>query len=221
MTTYLYECFAEILDYPQSNIRERIENCIREVQDQYSDVEKYITEFAQFVQSVELEKLQEVYTATFDLNPVCTLDIGYHVFGESYKRGTFLSGMQGMIREHGLGPITELPDHLTVILRLLARMEHDEDYDALIEFILSPSLGKMEKLFDTSTNVYRNVLKALTIIIQREHNLPEKEGQEDISEKSREFLGCKADLTAQRFNQQCPAGTGGLFGCSPIEGIKK
>ena len=36
------------------------------------------------------EQIQELYTRTFDINPVCTLEIGWHIFGEDYARGALL-----------------------------------------------------------------------------------------------------------------------------------
>src|ERR1035437_11124036 len=42
---------------------------------------------------------EERYTALFDLNPVCTLHAGYHLFGEDYKRGELLAGLAAELRD--------------------------------------------------------------------------------------------------------------------------
>ncbi len=41
---------------------------------------------------------EELYTRTFDLNPVCALEIGWHLFGEDYERGAFLVRMRDQLR---------------------------------------------------------------------------------------------------------------------------
>ena len=64
-------------------------------------------------------ELEELYTRTFDINPVCSLEVGWHLFGEDYNRGAFLVRMRGLLREHGIEEGAELPDHLESVLRVL------------------------------------------------------------------------------------------------------
>ena len=85
----------------------------------------------------------ERYTVIFDMSPVCTLAVGFHVFGETYARGEFLAGITGELREHGVSPGDELADHLPVLLQLLGRMEDAEDRQLLLSIILLPGLDKM------------------------------------------------------------------------------
>lgn len=87
-----------------------------------------------------LEAMQELYTQSFDLNPAATLDIGWHLFGESYKRGAFLVGLRQDMRESALEEGTELPDHLPYVLRLLARLPADEHADLLLRACVVPAL---------------------------------------------------------------------------------
>ena len=37
-------------------------------------------EFAQSIAALPLEAQQELFTQTFDLNPVCSLELGWHAF---------------------------------------------------------------------------------------------------------------------------------------------
>jgi nitrate reductase assembly molybdenum cofactor insertion protein NarJ len=87
---------------------------------------------------------QELYVQTFEFNPACTLEIGYHLFGENYERGEFLVRMRGLLRRHGIAESTELPDHLTHLLALISRLDHDEAADLAGLFIL-PALGKIKE----------------------------------------------------------------------------
>jgi nitrate reductase delta subunit len=85
---------------------------------------------------------QELYVQTFEFNPACTLEIGWHLFGENYERGEFLVRMREQLRRHRIAESTELPDHLTHLLPLIARMEYGEAALFVGEFIL-PALTKI------------------------------------------------------------------------------
>ena len=56
-------------------------------------------------------EVEERYTALFDLNPVCTLHIGYQVFGDTYPRGDLIANLGGELRKAGVSR-GELPDFL-------------------------------------------------------------------------------------------------------------
>jgi nitrate reductase assembly molybdenum cofactor insertion protein NarJ len=85
---------------------------------------------------------QELYVQTFEFNPACTLEIGWHLFGENYERGEFLVRMREQLRRHRIAESTELPDHLTHLLPLIACMDHGEAAQFVGEFIL-PALTKI------------------------------------------------------------------------------
>ena len=87
---------------------------------------------------------QELYVQTFEFNPACTLEIGWHLFGENYERGEFLVRMREELRRHGIAESTELPDHLTYMLPLLARMDHREGAELAGQYVL-PALGKIRE----------------------------------------------------------------------------
>ena len=87
--------------------------------------------------------MQELYVQTFEFNPACTLEIGWHIFGENYERGEFLVRMRDLLRRHGIAESSELPDHLCHILPLLDRLEPEEAADLVGQFVL-PALTKIK-----------------------------------------------------------------------------
>jgi len=99
--------------------------------------------------------MQELYVRTFEFNPACTLEIGWHLFGENYERGEFLVRMRQELRRHGIAESTELPDHLAHLLPLVARMEREEAARLAGEYLL-PALGKIQLAQD---NPYRPVIE--------------------------------------------------------------
>jgi nitrate reductase assembly molybdenum cofactor insertion protein NarJ len=87
--------------------------------------------------------MQEVYVQAFEFNPACTLEIGWHLFGENYERGEFMVHMREQLRRHGIAESTELPDHLTHLLPLIGRMDCAEAADLAGQYVL-PALGKIK-----------------------------------------------------------------------------
>ena len=107
--------------------------------------------------AIDATGLEELYTRTFDINPVCSLETGWHLFGEDYNRGAFLVRMRGVLRQHGVPEGAELPDHLESALRVLAAMKADDASDLAREFIL-PAVMKMRIPFEKNDNPYGAVL---------------------------------------------------------------
>ena len=93
--------------------------------------------------------LQELYTRTFDVQAITTLDIGYVMFGDDYKRAELLSNL---MREHNLAGTDrkgELADHLPNILRLMPKLKSQELLNELVSEILVPALVLMIREFDS------------------------------------------------------------------------
>jgi nitrate reductase delta subunit len=110
--------------------------------------------------------VQELYTHTFDLNPVCSLDVGYYLFGEDYQRGLFMAHLRESQEEVGLDHERELPDHLPVLLRWLARVWGTELHTDMVSLCVLPAMRKMNEALDGGTNPYRGVLQALTEVLK-------------------------------------------------------
>ena len=102
---------------------------------------------------------QELYVQTFEFNPACTLEIGWHLFGENYERGEFLVRMREQLRRHRIKESTELPDHLTLLLPLIGSMSHDEAAQLVGEFIL-PALEKIRSAIHD--NPYEAVMAGIS-----------------------------------------------------------
>jgi nitrate reductase delta subunit len=96
--------------------------------------------------------MQELYVQTFEFNPACTLEIGWHLFGENYERGEFLVRMREELRRYGIAESSELPDHLTHLLVLIGRLEHREAAELAGQFLL-PALAKIQDGLKNNTYV--------------------------------------------------------------------
>jgi len=141
----LFRLFAEILNYPRSDIRPAVEQCQFLLSTESPGAEKLLRPFHSFIQHLPPQKQEEIYTRVFELNPVCHLYVGYHLFGESYKRSVFLLGLKERFHSYNFTAGEELPDHLTVLLRFLSICEDKKTSEELIQEAILPALDKMTK----------------------------------------------------------------------------
>jgi nitrate reductase molybdenum cofactor assembly chaperone NarJ/NarW len=141
---------ADLLSYPDRPL-EPLESDRAEVR-----------EFFNEIRGVDADELEELYTRTFDLNPVATLELGWHLWGEQYERGRFLADLRALQQEVGLCDSVELPDHLTVVLPMIDRMTLPA---AFIETI-KPGLDKISAPLEQQNNPYRHIIAAVKTSLQ-------------------------------------------------------
>lgn len=143
ISSQLYSRFADLLSYPDAGLPVAVRDCRRLLRIEQPTVADQLAGFEGFVLSAPLTVIEEAYTHAFDLDALCHLYVGYHIFGESYKRSLLLLGLRKRYRQRGLTIDRELPDHLAVILRYLAQGDATAEDVELIEEAILPSLGKM------------------------------------------------------------------------------
>lgn len=146
--TDVLSVLASLLAYPAEPLSRR---------DDLPEISAFFDEVAH----VAPAGLEELYTRTFDLNPVATLEVGWHIWGEQYERGRFLAELRGKQENAGIDGGSELPDHLTVILKTIARTG---DRDLIEKTRLA--LAKMLKPLDEHGNPYRHLLLAVDLSLK-------------------------------------------------------
>jgi nitrate reductase delta subunit len=165
-------CFANMLDYPRPQLADRARECAHFLILAHPEAAGRIQDFLDFVQSTPLGRLEEIYTATFDVNPTCYIYAGYQLFGESFKRGEFLVRLKEKYRERGFVETNELPDHLAVLFKFLSTLDStDVLARELVEDCLLPALHKMSDSFSNESqskpNPYAQVLDAAMDVLER------------------------------------------------------
>jgi nitrate reductase assembly molybdenum cofactor insertion protein NarJ len=169
----LFELMAAAISYPQDNYKELVDKCYHSLQDVSSELALGYAKFASFAKETDLKRIEEIYTATFDLQSICCLDVGYILFGEDFKRGEFLVGLARLHKDTGNECGHELADHLGNVLRLFPRITHSKEKKDLLEMILIPALERMVDKFnkdETNHNPYLHQLKTIKSIFERERN---------------------------------------------------
>jgi nitrate reductase delta subunit len=155
-----YELLAELLEYPEPDLLDAAERCQRALAGRGPEVAALLTRFAAAVAGKDGDELEELYARTFDLNPARCLDLGYQVFGETYRRGSFLVKMKGATSRHGVDPGVELADHLPIVLRLIPRLSPEDEPRDLVSEVVVPALNKVLSSFEDEGGGYRMLLEA-------------------------------------------------------------
>ena len=165
---HFIEVLAGLLEYPGEGWSDRLERCEQWLPSQEPEVAGQFIGFRRKAGELSISKLQELYTQTFDLNPVCTLDIGYHLFGENYKRGELLANLRQTEAHYRLGQENQLPDYLPVLLRLLLKLEDEDLCRSLMGELLVPALDAMLKSFGQARNPYRDLIEVISCALRNE-----------------------------------------------------
>ncbi len=162
----IYLLFAEILEYPTHSLYECFEECISVLSSLKSEAAKIMKDFQSHLARMSLAQMQEMYTRTFDLQPACYPYLGHHLFGEDYRRGSFMAGLMRHYRSYDFSPGRELPDHIAVILRFLAQYSGSKENEEIVPECLIPAVEKMLSGLKDKGNPYNGVLQALLVTLQ-------------------------------------------------------
>jgi len=158
----IYDTLAVLLRYPETDYARRIAECLECAA---PDCCAQLKLFGDAVRELQTDELQELFTRTFDLNPLCSLELGWHLFGENYERGVLLVRMREELRRHKLSESHELPDHLTHILQLVGKMEHEYAAD-FVAACVQPALEKMLQAIHDKENPFEHLLLAVKGLLQ-------------------------------------------------------
>ncbi|PKN91000.1 MAG: hypothetical protein CVU44_21310 [Chloroflexi bacterium HGW-Chloroflexi-6] len=165
----MYDLFADLLEYPTPATSQQAKQCLEQVRALHPEAANALETFSDGLEKLSLEKIQELYTITFDMQPVCYPYVGYQLFGESYKRGAFMAQLNEAYHLANYSAGQELPDHLSIILHFLGldSAKREDDFGrALLAEGLPPALEKMLQTFDKqSENPYFGLLSALHLVI--------------------------------------------------------
>lgn len=142
---------AACLEYPEATTAARARRAADSLASFHPEVAAALWNLAVFLERAACGEAEERYTTLFDVNPVCTLHVGYHLFGESYARGELLAGLAGELRKADVSMNGDLPDFVPVLLRLLGRLALD-DARMLREAALLPGLRKIAEALAASND---------------------------------------------------------------------
>jgi len=156
-----YEGLGRLLEYPSAGLLGMAMGCATALEATVPDAATSVRQFAGAAGQLDQNQREEAYAQIFDLNPARCLDLGYQIFGETYKRGAFLVKMKQTVLAHQVDCGAELWDHLPVVLKLLPRLRADEDAAALVGEVVLPAVEKILRTFEDDPFGYRSLLEAI------------------------------------------------------------
>jgi len=139
----IFACFAEMLDYPHPGLIRAVRKATEMVPADGGQTSALLESFRDFLEITPAGRIEEIYTATFDFAGAFHPYIGHHLLGDSYQRSALLVGLKERYRACAVEAGSELPDHLTVVLRFLAACDDAKLRQELISEALLPALNKM------------------------------------------------------------------------------
>ena len=118
----IYKTISILLQYPDNALL----RCVPELEFYVksmpsSKAKSAIKEFIRYLKSQSMIRLQENYTAAFDMNPSTTLNMTYHLYGDGEKRAGMMARLQQVYSDAGYDcAANELPDFLPLMLEFSA-----------------------------------------------------------------------------------------------------
>ena len=161
-----YKILADIFRYPDKNLKNRMTDFLSLTSEQFPEHKKKADKVLDTFNSLSVRKQQEYYLKTFDVQAVCSLDIGYVLFGEDYKRAQLLVNLQSEHKAAGVDCGSELGDHLPNVLILLSKT-NDPDFAEELGFIITiQAVRFMLTKFKNVDNMYKDMLEILLLFLQ-------------------------------------------------------
>lgn len=163
---------AALLRYPEESYQQTARRCLEALGENFPEAGLLLSKFVEQTRDFSIEEFQALYTSTFDLDPMCALEVGWHLFGEKYERGEFLVKMRGVLRRLLISESAELPDHLTYTLVALERMGPSEGAE-FAAACLFPALDKMHGGLQGKGNPFEYVLLSVVRVLESQYPRPD------------------------------------------------
>lgn len=161
-----YECWAELLSYPDEQRARLVPGWIAALCAADAELESDLRALERYLSERGESELEELFVRTFENNAERALELGWHLYGQNYSRGSFMARMRGLLREHGIVEGVELPDHASHVLRLMAHCR-EELTAAMASQVVHPALERIAQGFKDAGNPYAAVISALDRFITR------------------------------------------------------
>lgn len=173
---------APLMEYPTAQLGAQTHYCADLLQQEHPEWREQFEPFLAFVTDTSFTRVQELYTNTFDLQVVCYPYVGYHLFGESYKRGALLAKLKEEYRAVGLVNEAELPDHVGLVLRFLALLPPEQQAikTEIISTCFLVALKRMQGYFKAE-NPYQQLFRLLFEVLAAEYPCDDRFAQIDLS----------------------------------------
>jgi len=143
-----YALLAGLYQYPEGGYPQKVGDIQDFIVSNYPEAGEDINTFVEHLPAHDLNMMQELYIRSFDVQSITTLDIGYVLFGDDYKRGELLANLNREHKQADNDCGSELGDHLPNLLRLISKLDDQDLIVEMIEELLVPAIKKMISEFE-------------------------------------------------------------------------
>lgn len=192
-----YSILAGLFDYPDQKTDDLLDSISKILQALYPSVMDTFRQFGETIRGMDLHGREEYFINTFEVEALISMDLGYILFGEDYKRGNFLAMMQQEQTEAGSDLGSELADHLPNVMRLLPVMSEQEVAEELAYSIMLPAIREILKKFENSDNFYQYAFETVLKVMDKDFSgLPYEtyQVQPDVQSCAGDAYACGADF---------------------------
>ncbi len=161
----ILKSFGRLLSYPNDHTMSTTEWLYCLIKDDIPEAARRVAEFGVWSEQTSQGDWEEAYTQTFDNNPKCALEVGWHLFGEEYARGMFLVRMREEMRRFGIVESGELPDHLGHVLQVVSAMPAS-DAERFATACVLPGVKKLRDGVTTGSTPYAGIVVALVEVLE-------------------------------------------------------
>ena len=175
------DAFARLLTYPDQHTAQAAELVYIVLQGEIDEAAAEISKFGSFLEQSDSWQVEEAFTGTFDVNPACALEVGWHLFGEEYARGMFLVRMREELRKYNLPESAELTDHISHVLAVVASMS-DSEAAKFVTACVQPAIEKMNAALSEQDTPYRHVISSLATVIEEKWGKSKGEDRTEVLE---------------------------------------
>jgi len=145
-----------LLDYPSVELLDAVEG-FRSSEMAGWEAGQVVGKFVEYLANTPLIKLQEEYTATFDLAPATSLNLSYHKWADGKERGNALARLSHLYAGAGYEIADgELPDFLPLMLEFLAVGPPHSVREIMEEY--RPHVGALASRLAESDSPYAGIL---------------------------------------------------------------
>ncbi len=162
----VFESFADLLAYPRGDVAEGARQCLS-LLEPGDPAARPLKRFAAWAERARPAEIEEVYSATFDLSPVCPPYVGHYICPDPARRNLFLGALAAVYGGEGFEPREELADHVAEVLRFLSVARDAEVRLELLRDGLLPALGRMQASFEDAGSPYRALIEAVLAYVSR------------------------------------------------------
>ena len=145
-----YQLISTLFDYPDSKYRETMQLVADKLKPIYPLASVELEELLKLLPT-NLYKIQELYTKSFEVQAVTSLEIGYVLYGDDYTRGEVLANLSAEHKAVGNELGGELADHLANVLRLIPKLKDKELLNDLVTLMVAPAVENMMKEYSTTS----------------------------------------------------------------------